>query len=550
MNGATVLTKFTADTKDLDGKTQQVKGALNGLTTAFGIGAGAASVMGKAYAVAGKAVIQMTKSSVESAAELEQQIGGTEAVFGQFADEVQKKASESFSSMGTDASEYMQTINKMASILQGSGYTVEDSMDTSSEVMQRAADVASVMGISVEEAMNAVTAAAKGNFTMMDNLGVAMNATNLQAYALEQGITKSYNSMTTAEKSGLAYQMFLDKTSKYAGNYAKENKTVAGSMNTLSKSWKNFLSGAGKTEDVVDSVINVLDALVPKIVELAPKIVTGVIQIVNALIPQLPGLINQLLPAVIQGATLLIQGLIAAIPELINVLLTSLPTIIQMLLDGTLLIITSLAQMLPDMLPQIIDAILGIIPLLIDNLPLFIEAGYQLLIGLVQGIIQSIPVLVQRVWEIIKSIVGYWKQVPSMMLNIGKNIIQGLWNGMKSLKDWAVNKVKNIGKSILGGLKGILGIASPSKEFAMIGKFSVLGYTEALDDMKKDIQTQVGETFGISPQLANSSALHYSPNVVVNNTVNMKQDPLGQMVNDIKTFSGGSKNDYNYGMGV
>jgi hypothetical protein len=30
----------------------------------------------------------------------------------------------------------------------------------------------------------------------------------------------------------------------------------------------------------------------------------------------------------------------------------------------------------------------------------------------------------------------------------------------------------------------------------------------------------------------------------------MRQDPLGQMVNDIKTFSGGSKNDYNYGMGV
>ena len=36
---------------------------------------------------------------------------------------------------------------------------------------------------------------------------------------------------------------------------------------------------------------------------------------------------------------------------------------------------------------------------------------------------------------------------------------------------------------------------------------------------------------------------------VVNN-VNMKQDALGQMVHDIKTFSGGAKNDYSYGMGA
>ena len=37
-------------------------------------------------------------------------------------------------------------------------------------------------------------------------------------------------------------------------------------------------------------------------------------------------------------------------------------------------------------------------------------------------------------------------------------------------------------------------------------------------------------------------------NIIINN--NIKQDPLGRMVQDIKTFSGGAKNDYNYGQGV
>ena len=132
MNGATVLTKFVGDTKDLDSKTKEAQSSLGGLTKAFGIGAG---VIASAYAVAGKAVIGMTKKAVESAGELEQQIGGTEAVFGDFADTVQEKAKDSFKSMGTSANDYLQTINKMSSILQGSGYTIEESMNTSAEVM-------------------------------------------------------------------------------------------------------------------------------------------------------------------------------------------------------------------------------------------------------------------------------------------------------------------------------------------------------------------------------------------------------------------------------
>lgn len=534
MQGATVLTKFTADTKDLDGKLGSIKDNIKGfIDGAGGWGAAvgiAATAVTSAYASATKAVVDMTKKSVEAHGELEQQIGGTEAVFGEYAEEVQKAASKSFSSMGSSANDYMQTINKMGSILQGSGYTVEESMQTSMDVMQRASDVASVMGISVDEAMTAVTAAAKGNFTMMDNLGVAMNAANLEAYALSKGIEKSYTEMTTAEKSGLAYQMFLEKTEKYAGNYEKENKTLAGSMKTLSSAWSNFLSGAGGTQEVIDSVINALDVVVPMVAELAPQIVTGLVQIVNAILPMLPDIITTMLPAIIEGAQLLLVGIIQALPQMA----------------------LAIAEMLPTLIPVIIDAILGLIPALIETLPQWLEAGAKLILGLLSGIIMSVPTVLARIIEIAVSIIKTIKDMlsPTKIMEIGKNMLKGLWNGIKNAKDWVIEKIKGIGKSILKGLKGILGIKSPSKEFALIGKFSVLGYTEALDDMEKDVQKQVNETFGISPQLASSSALSYTPNVVVNNNISMRQDPLGQMVNDIKTFSGGSKNDYNYGMGA
>lgn len=148
------------------------------------------------------------------------------------------------------------------------------------------------------------------------------------------------------------------------------------------------------------------------------------------------------------------------------------------------------------------------------------------------------------------AIYNAFKNLPNKLLNIGKNIALGLWNGIKGMKDWVINKVKALGKSIIKGLKNVLGIHSPSTEFAMIGRFSVLGYTEALDNMQKDIQNKVQETFGLSPQLTGTMSNHYSPNVMVNNDINVSTDPLGQTVKKIKTFSGGAKNDYNYGMGV
>lgn len=529
LDGGTILTKFKGDTSDLDKKTKKTESNLKSVVANVGSLAGkVAGGIATAYLVAGTAVTKMVSESLEAHGELEQQIGGTEAVFGEFADSVKKKAEESYATMGTSANEYMATINKMGSILQGNGFTIQESMETSSKVMQRASDVASIMGISVDEAMTAITGAAKGNFTMMDNLGVAMNATTLQAYALEKGINKSYKSMTNAEKSALAYQMFLEKTEKYAGNYAKENDTLAGSINTMSKAWNNFLSGAGTADDVINSVINAINVLIPKIVELTPTLINGLVQIIQAIIPQLPMIINQLLPALIEGTQMIIVGLIEALPDLV----------------------VAIADMLPTLIPIIIDAILAIIPALIDNLPKFIEAGGKLIGGLIAGIINAVPVLLARLGEIGVKLWAWLKTLPEQFKEAGKNLLKGLWDGIKSMKDWVVNKVKDIGKSILKGLKGILGIKSPSKEFAIIGKFSVLGYTEALDDMAKDVQKQVNETFGINPQLASTSALHSSPNVIVNNNISMKQDPLGQMVNDIKTFSGGSKNDYNYGMGV
>ena len=147
--------------------------------TAIGIGA-AASAIGA-----------LTVKALSSAGELEQNMGGAESVFKTLGasigemnaeitvgfDEASGKAIKSvksleeisksaFANMGLSQSDYLATTNKMGALFQGAGFDTQTALNMSTEAMQRAADVASIMGIDTASAMEAIAGAAKGNFTI------------------------------------------------------------------------------------------------------------------------------------------------------------------------------------------------------------------------------------------------------------------------------------------------------------------------------------------------------------------------------------------------
>ena len=200
---------------------------------------------------------------VKSYAGLEQNLGGTEAVFGSFAKTVQNDAKSAYKNMGLSASDYMATANKMGSLFQGSGIDQQRSLDLTTKAMKRASDVASVMGVDMGMAMESITGAAKGNFEMMDNLGVAMNATTLEAYALEKGINFKWNTASNAEKAELAMKMFMDRTNQFDGNFLKESEsTVSGSLDAMKSAFSNFVAGLGNPEaDVAKLMENLMTTI-------------------------------------------------------------------------------------------------------------------------------------------------------------------------------------------------------------------------------------------------------------------------------------------------
>lgn len=487
--------------------------------------------------VASTAIAGLIGKAVTMAGDLEQQIGGTEAVFGEFADTVQKKAAGAFDQMGLSANDFMATANKMGALMQGSGLSIEESMDLSTQAMQRAADVASIMGIDVTSAMESVAGAAKGNFTMMDNLGVAMNATTIEAYALSKGIDESFASMDNATKVGLAMEMFLEKTSYAAGNYAKENKTFAGSFNTLKAATSNFLSGAGGIEDVADALIGFSDILIESIGNMAPNIVEGLVQLTQTLMPQIPVLIESLLPTILDGAVGIINGLVIIFPEIIRLVGENLPLILQAGMNILLALINGVTQSLPELTPIMTTVLMNMVNILLDNIDIIIEAGITLLIALTSGIMNALPELITRIPEIVVKIIaalfnllpeilaagirliielglGLIRGIPQLIIripeiiarmvsallegvkdfaNVGVNLVKGIWNGISNSFTWIKNKITGWVGNVMDFIKGLFGIHSPSTVMRdEVGKYLAqglgVGFDNELDNVYNDMQ--------------------------------------------------------------
>ena len=261
----------------------------------FAAEAGKAIAVGLAVGTA--AITKLFSESLKISGEVEQGLGGAEAVYGEFAEKVKENSKSAFKTMGLSMADYLATANKMGSLFVGTGAEIENAYDMTTNAMQRAADVAAIMGIDINWAMESVAGMAKANFSMMENLGVAMNETTLQAYALEKGIEKTVSEMTTGEKIGLAYEMFMERTAYAMGQYTKENETYAGSITTMKAALQNLLSGEVDPEELIPHIENGLKVVVDRIAKLAPVLADGLSALIDALLPHIGPILDKLIPA-------------------------------------------------------------------------------------------------------------------------------------------------------------------------------------------------------------------------------------------------------------
>ena len=427
----------------------------------------------------------------------------------------------------------------------------------------------------------------------LNDEGVAGFASlNDQARANTAGIATSVQNMKTAVTRGVANVIqSLDKGLKDAG------------MGGLSQ----VIANIGKTmENVLKQAAKGIQAIVPKIVSIFQwmkkhetliktlAIVVGsfigtimlikkVIAIINA-VKMAFALLNVVMA--MNPITLIIAGIVALVAAFIYLwkhcegfrnffigMWEGIKTVVNAIVKFVVGLFTSIVDFFKNnwksLLLLLVNPFAGAFKLLYDNcegfrnfVNNFVSTIANFFINLknkivnaFNNVVNAIKQLPGKIKAIPGQIIGFFASLPSQMASVGLNIVKGIGNGITSGITWIKNKIRAFVGNVTSFIKKVFKIGSPSKLMEnqvgqWIPKGIALGITTNTDSVNKamsNMQKDISSTFGLSPQVANTTALNYNPNVVVNNQISMKQDPLGQMVSNIKTFSGGAKNDYNYG---
>ena len=457
--------------------TKGIKDSLTSELNASGSSAGTScgnSIASSIKRVIGAAAIgEVIKKSVSLGGELEQNLGGTEVVFGKFASNIQKSAQTAYKNMGTSASDYMATANKMASLFQGSGLEQEKSLTLTTKAMQRAADVASVMGIDTKTALESITGAAKGNFTMMDNLGVAMNATTLQAYALEKGVNFKWDTASNAEKAELAMQMFFEKTEQYAGNFARESsETLSGSFGAVKAALQDTLANLALGENVQPSLTALTETIVAAANNLLPAISNIVSSIPTAVISIIAGSGPQLIESGISCIKGIVDGLASALPTLIPATAEAVAAIVETLtnpesiggmVDSAIQLIIALTEGLINAIPKLLESapkiVANLVTALIQNAPKLLAAAGAVIDTIVTGIANGFSKIIQKGRDLVDKVKEGFMQKVSQAAQWGRDLIQNFIDGI--LAKW--NNLKSTVSNVANTVKSFLGFSEPEK---------------------------------------------------------------------------------------
>ena len=476
-------------------------------------------------AAVGTALAGVVAAGVKSYAELEQNLGGVETLFGDNANKVVENAKNAWKTAGVSANEYMQGVTSFsASLLQSLGGDTAKAADVADMAFRDMSDNANKFGTDMSSIQNAYQGFAKQNYTMLDNLKLGYGGTKTEMERL----------LADAEKiSGVKYDIknlsdvysaihVIQDELGVTGTTAQEaEKTISGSVNSMKAAFDNFLNGSGSPEDLAKAISNVLINIGTAFQKLAPSIVNGLVSTLNEIVPLLLDLLWELLPTIIDAVSNIIdtlyqtitgdtasleQTITMLINELVAFITTNLPKIIEI----AIVLIETLAKGLIDSLPTIIDSALqllfSIIDTILDNLDKIIDLALELIITLAIGLVDAIPKLVEKVPEIIVKLVDKLtdpemlgkiiKAALVLIIELARGLIIALPELLKMPKTIIENLVNKIKERVTSTDWGKIGsdiIKGICDGFGRIGQY----ITKKVNEVKDAITNKFKSIFGI-----------------------------------------------------
>lgn len=237
----------------------------------------------------------MGKASYDFAADFEDALGATDQIFTESADGVKKWANDLETYFGISKKEALEYSNLMGSMLVNIGKLTEDqAAKQGAKLIELAGDLTAMYGGQTQDAVRALTGALKGNNTMLDNYGMAVNDAIVKARALELGLVAQGKEMTLSAKQAATLSLIYEQSAAAQGQAAREAEGASGTMRAFRTEITNLSTELGDVLlPIITPIISRLKEMVAGFRELSPETKKAIVIIggvVAAIGPLLVGL--------------------------------------------------------------------------------------------------------------------------------------------------------------------------------------------------------------------------------------------------------------------
>jgi len=425
--------------------------------------------IGKASTNAGKKMSIFTAGAVagglkvtDMASDLEETMSKTEVVFDKSAKTVINWSESSIESMGLAQQTALDMVSTYGDMGTSMEIPTERAAEMGMELTKRAADLASFKNIKIDVANTALNAVYTGETESLKKLGVVMTQANLEQFALQQGMEKSYKEMTEAEKVQLRYSYVMEKTNNASGDFARTSDGYANSQRILTESLKQVGTELGQV------LLPIMTPLIQKVTELVQWF-SGLDQRTKSIIIAIIGVIAAI------GPLLIIFGTLASSASNIIALVTKLSG------AGGAGGLTGLSTAFTSILAPVAAAIaiFALVAVAIKQLWENNEIFRSVLTRAWEGIKETINIawstIIKPIFETMKAVmISVWEEgIKPLWDNwvkfVGVIIVNmtRLWNSIKPIVDWFIKTfgpvltaIFNVVANVFGGMAtGILRVA-------------------------------------------------------------------------------------------
>ena len=237
--------------------------------------------IGKRASLLSVALVGVGGKAFSMAADFQDALGATEQIFKDNSDTVQDWANNLDTSYGIAKKEALEYSNLMGSMLINIGnLTEEQASKQSAKLIELAGDLTAMYGGTTQDAVRALTGALKGNNTMLDNYGMAVNEAMIKTKALELGLISGTNEMSLQAKQAATLALIWEQTGAAQGQAAREADGASGAMRAFRTEVANLSTELGEVLlPIITPIITKLGELAQNFRGLSPEMQSTIVAV-------------------------------------------------------------------------------------------------------------------------------------------------------------------------------------------------------------------------------------------------------------------------------